>query len=104
MKLKKPVIFEWDTGNKEKNVSKHNVQNSESEEIFFNNPILLEDTCHSQGENRYLAYGVTDKGRYLVISFTLRGEDEEKIRIIMSRDQDKKEREYYKKQKSGVKR
>ena len=43
IKLKKPLIFEWDEGNKEKNVQKHNVQNSETEEIFFNSPIIIED-------------------------------------------------------------
>ncbi len=102
IKLKKPLTFEWDKGNKDKNVSKHSVQNSESEEIFVNNPILLVDITHSQAENRYLAYGVTDKKRQLVISFTLRGESEERIRIISSREQDKKEKELYQKLKSEV--
>ena len=103
IKLKKPLVFEWDKGNKEKNVNKHKVQNSESEEVFFNNPILLEDIFHSQIENRYIAYGVTDKKRQLVITFTLRGNNFEKIRIISARYQDKKEREFYQKLKEGVK-
>jgi uncharacterized DUF497 family protein len=102
VKLKKPFAFEWDKGDKEKNVIKHKIQNSESEEVFVNNPILLIDITHSQAENRYLAYGVTDKKRQLVIAFTLRGENEEKIRIISSREQDKKEKELYQKMKSEV--
>ncbi len=36
LKLKKPLIFEWDIGNKEKNVHKHKVLNGESEEVFVN--------------------------------------------------------------------
>ncbi len=100
--IKKPFVFEWDEGNKEKNVKKHKVQNSESEEIFANDPILLEDIFHSHKEKRYLAYGITDKKRQLTISFTLRGENLDKIRIISSRDQDKKEKELYQKLKKGV--
>ena len=102
-KLKKPLSFEWDKGNKEKNIHKHKVQNSESEEVFLNNPIILIDVTHSQQENRYLALGVTDKKRQLVIAFTLRGKNEEIIRIISSRDQDKKEKVLYNKLKSEVK-
>ena len=103
IKLKKPLVFEWDKGNKDKNVQKHRVQNSESEEVFFNNPILLEDILHSQNENRYIAYGVTDKKRELVITFTLRGNNLEMIRVISARKQDKKERDFYQKLKEGVK-
>ena len=102
VKLKKPLRFEWDKGNKEKNIHKHNVQNSESEEVFLNNPILLIDSTRSQKENRYFAFGITDKKRQLVIAFTLRGKHEEIVRIISSRDQDKKEKEFYQKMKSEV--
>ena|SRR3989338_2817177 len=100
--LKKPLTFDWDEGNKEKNVKKHNVQNNETEEVFFNNPVLLKDKEHSEREERFFAFGYTDKGRQLIISFTLRGEKQEKIRPIMSRDQNKREKEFYQKQKSEV--
>lgn len=99
-KLEKPLSFEWDEGNKDKNVIKHKVQNNETEEVFENEPVIIFDESHSQGEDRYLAYGVSGKGRQLVISFTLRGE-KRYIRPIMSRDQDKKERELYKRMKRG---
>jgi uncharacterized DUF497 family protein len=96
--LSKVIGFEWDKGNKEKNKIKHNVEISESEEVFFNDPIFAYDKVHSQGEDRFLAYGITDNNRLLIISFTIRGEKKNKIRIISSRDQHKKEREYYNKQ------
>lgn len=101
IKLKRPFVFEWDEGNVAKNVQKHNVSNSQSEEVFKNDPVLLEDIWHSQQEKRYLAFGITDKKRQLVLSFTLRGKFLDKIRIISSRDQDKKERELYKSLKRG---
>lgn len=97
--LKKPLVFEWDEGNSEKNVKKHNVENSETEEVFFNDAVIVYDESHAQTEDRYLAYGVTNKGRQLVISFTLREKQEDLIRPIMSRDQDRKERLFYQKQK-----
>jgi uncharacterized protein len=93
----KVIGFEWDKGNKEKNKLKHNVETNESEEIFLNDPIFEYDTSHSQEEDRFLAFGITDKKRLLIISFTIRGNKKDKIRIISSRDQHKKEREYYKK-------
>lgn len=92
--------FEWDSGNKKKSVLKHNVKNSESEEIFSNKPVIAYDKSHSQTEDRYLAYGLTNKQRMLVIAFTLRNL---KIRVISSRNQDKKEREFYEKNKKNTK-
>ena len=103
LKLKKPIRIEWDEGNKEKNVEKHNVQNSETEEIFFNNPIIIEDINYSQEEERYFALGTTDSGRHIIISFTIRGEKHEHIRAIMSRDQYKKESAYELKLRKEVK-
>ncbi len=101
--LNTPLLFDWDQGNKEKNIAKHNVNNSETEDVFFNDAVIIYDESHSQVEDRYLAYGATNKGRQLVISFTLRGEKQELIRPIMSRDQDKKERLYYQNRKRGEK-
>jgi uncharacterized DUF497 family protein len=94
IRLKKPLQFEWNAGNIEKNILKHGVINSETGEIFFNDPVLLTDINHSQGEERYFALGKTDKGRHLIVSFTLRGENLERIRPIMSRDQNIKEKGY----------
>ncbi len=99
IKLNKLLVFEWDKGNKDKNIKKHKVQSSETEEVFLNDPIIMPDRTHSVLEERYFAFGVTEKKRELIISFTLRGENKERIRPIMARDQSKKEREYYKNQK-----
>ncbi len=98
IKIKKPIVFEWDKGNKDKNVKKHKVQNSETEEIFLNDPVIVPDRTHSVQEERYFAFGITNTKRKLIASFTLRGENKEKIRVISARDQNKKEKVYYENQ------
>ena len=85
--------FDWDEGNLDKNWIKHQVSNSECEEIFFNLPLLLsDDPQHSQEEKRHFVLGQTNANRRLFIAFTIR---ENKIRIISARDMSKKEREVY---------
>jgi len=85
--------FDWDEGNFNKNWIKHQVSNSECEEIFFNLPMLLHsDPIHSQTEPRYYVLGQTNAGRRLFIAFTLRGH---KIRVISARDMSKSEKSIY---------
>ena len=85
--------FDWDKGNIEKNLHKHGVQNSECEQIFFNEPlVILTDDEHSFAEERYAAFGRTDNGRMLAVIFTKR---QNLIRIISARDMNKKERIFY---------
>lgn len=91
-----PVLlsFEWDKGNIDKNL-KHNVTDKESEEVFNNKPLeIFKDIKHSDEEQRYTAYGVTNSGKKLMIVFTIR---KQSIRVISTRDQNKKERRVYEK-------
>ncbi len=88
--------FDWDEGNARKN-EKHNVSMAETEQVFFNAPLLvLEDSRHSNQEPRFHALGKSDKNRQLHITFTLR-QTGVKIRIISARDMHKKERAIYEK-------
>ena len=87
------VGFDWDDGNARKN-EKHAVRQSEAEEVFFNQPLLLEDIWHGGKEARYHALGKTHGGRRLHITFTLR-EDGTLIRVIAARDMHRKERSIY---------
>ena len=90
----KITSFDWDEGNSQKNV-KHSVSTAESEQIFFNAPLLvIEDIKHSQSEARFHALGKTDDGRFLHITFTLRN-DGQSIRVISARVMHKKERSIY---------
>jgi uncharacterized protein len=87
------IGFQWDRGNSHKNLVKHNVQNWECEQIFFNKPLLiLEDQAHSIAENRWAAFGKTDSGRLMLVIFTKRGN---LLRVISARDMNRKERKFY---------
>lgn len=91
--------FIWDEHNKEKNWRKHHVKYLECEEVFFNNPLfILEDEKHSQKEPRWFATGITNNKRKLFTVFTIRNKG---IRIISSRDMNKKERIKYEKLKKN---
>jgi len=83
--------FDWDDGNARNN-DKHGVSQSEGEEVFFNQPLLLlEDARHGGQELRYHALGKTHEGRRLHITFTLR-KHSTLIRVISARDMHRKER------------
>lgn len=90
--LHREVAFEWDDGNIHKNWEKHRVAPSECEDVFFNAPILEYDRAHSHHENRYFAYGRTDRNRLLFVVFTARND---KIRVISARDMHRKEKRFY---------
>lgn len=92
--LTRIVGFEWDEGNSRKN-EKHGVTMAETEQVFFNQPLLvLDDAGHSQREPRLHALGRTDDGRALHITLTLR-QSNRLIRVISARDMHRKERALY---------
>jgi uncharacterized protein len=87
--------FQWDAGNTRKSVDKHGVSQSEAEQIFFNEPLLLlDDASHGQTELRFHALGLTDDGRRLHVTFTVRDQGRS-IRIISARDMSRTERTRY---------
>lgn len=85
--------FEWDEGNIEKNWLKHKVTPAECEQVFFNQPLVVQDDMqHSAAEKRFYALGRTDIKRLLFIVFTVR---KNRIRVISARDMSRKERRSY---------
>jgi uncharacterized protein len=85
--------FDWDEGNSDKNWRKHRVSDSECEEVFLNQPLVVRpDQRHSQEERRFYALGQTDRTRELFVVFTIRGG---LIRVISARDMTSKERRIY---------
>jgi len=89
--------FDWDKGNIDKSKQKHGVTAKECEEIFFNQPLLINfDLKHSDKENRFQALGRTDRDRRLFLVFTIRNK---LIRVISARDQSREERKHYEKAK-----
>jgi uncharacterized DUF497 family protein len=86
--------FDWDHGNARKNEA-HGVTMAEAEQVFFNVPLLLlDDARHSISEPRHHALGMSDEGRLLHITFTLRHAGRS-IRVISARDMHRKERSIY---------
>ena len=85
--------FEWDEGNTNKNRLKHNVTTQECEEVFSHKPLIMFfDVDHSSEEDRYKVFGTSIAGRFLTLAVTTRSN---KIRVIMARDQSKKERKSF---------
>ncbi|MDA2922729.1 BrnT family toxin [Patescibacteria group bacterium AH-259-L07] len=108
--LEKPIKFEWDNGNRNKNFTKHGVTDGECEEIFFDaNKKIVKDTYHSNKEPRYILLGKTKLQRPLFVVFTLRKNKNHasqnlvtrsarnSIRVISARDLNKKEKQLYEK-------
>jgi uncharacterized DUF497 family protein len=87
--------FDWDDGNSRKSADKHDVSQAEAESVFFNDPlIVVEDTKHSEREQRFHALGKTTQNRLLHITFTLR-QNRTMVRVISARDMHRKERNAY---------
>ena len=87
------VGFEWDDGNKDKNLTKHGVTIGECEEVFQDEKAQkFPDFLHSQHEERNAILGVTKQGKLLRVSFTVR---RNRIRIISARPVNRKERKLY---------
>ena len=92
--LEQIVGFDRDDGNTRKNADKHDVSQAEAESIFFNDPLIVEDSRHGKGAPRFHALGITAQGRGLHVTFTLR-RDETLIRVISARDMNRRERQRY---------
>ena len=77
--------FDWDEGNSTKCWNR--VSQEEIEYLFHQKDVLITpDIKHSEDEARYLAVGVSCKGRHIFVAFTFRNQQEEiLIRPISSR-------------------
>lgn len=85
--------FEWDEAKASANQSKHGLSFSEATEVFADDySSCVQDPDHSYEENRYLLFGLSSKGKYLVVSFT---EKPNTIRIISARCMTRQERKAY---------
>jgi uncharacterized DUF497 family protein len=85
--------FEWDPRKAALNLAKHGVSFEEAT-TAFRDPLsaTAPDPDHSVGESRFITFGLSAKGRLLVVSHTERGET---IRLISARLATKQERKIY---------
>ena len=85
--------FVWDAKKAAKNLRKHKVSFHESATVFRDTlSVTGFDPDHSIGEQRFVTFGISEKGRLLVVSHT---EDGESIRVISARLATKHERRIY---------
>jgi len=69
------VDFEWDESKADANIRKHGVTFWEATEVFGDElSSVASDPDHSQEEDCFLLFGRSQGGRYLVVSFTERGD------------------------------
>lgn len=87
--------FEWDFGNRSKNLIKHGITVHEAESVFQQIEairVLGEQISPKVNESRFGLFGLTFGLKHVFVCFTIR---ENKIRIIHIRKMNKKERNLY---------
>jgi uncharacterized protein len=84
------IEFDWDEDNIN-HIARHNVTPQEIEELFERNPVEFPDNP-VDGEERFLAYGITAQGRLLTVAYT---ERDGKVRPITAWDMTRQERKDY---------
>jgi uncharacterized DUF497 family protein len=83
--------FQWDDANSSKNWSRHQVSQTEAEQVFLNRPVVVTD-ARPGIEARWFAFGRTDGNRLLAVVFTIRGPV---LRVISARPMSRPERKSY---------
>jgi len=85
--------IEWDPSKAKSNLKKHGISFEEAA-TALNDPMSATgvDPDHSISEDRYITFGLSERGRLLVVSHTEEGDT---IRIISARKASKGERELY---------
>lgn len=83
--------FQWDDANSSKNWTRHEVSQTEAEQVFLNRPVVVTN-AHASHEARWVAFGYTDANRLLTVVFTARGP---LLRVISARPMSRPERNRY---------
>jgi uncharacterized protein len=85
--------FEWDPTKAKANENAHGVSFFEACEVFDDDhSSAVRDPDHSLDEDRHLIFGMSTDGKYLVVSYTERGD---RIRLISAREMTRRERRAY---------
>jgi uncharacterized protein len=85
--------FEWDAAKARENEAKHHVSFAEASEVFGDHHAsVVADPDHSSTEQRYLIFGASGTGKYLVVSYT---ERDDRLRLISARPMTPRERRAY---------
>jgi hypothetical protein len=85
--------FAWDPKKATSNLRDHKVTFEEASSIFGDSlAVTFDDPDHSEGERRLLTFGLSERGRLLVVSHT---ERRGVVRIISARRATRAERRIY---------
>jgi hypothetical protein len=86
--------FIWDTRKDESNIKKHGVSFMEARTVFYDTQFrLLNDETHSQDEERFIAIGVSENIRLLMVCHCYK--ENNLTRIFSAREADKQEKLTY---------
>jgi uncharacterized protein len=86
------MIFEYDPQKAQSNRQKHGVSFAEAELVFFD-PLAIHDVDpDSKSEERFIAIGMANSGRLLVVVYTMRSDS---IRLISARRATRQETKAY---------
>ena len=83
--------FWWDDHNIE-HIANHGVEPYEAEEVIDDDPFIAK-----AGQGKYVAYGQTDAGRYLLVVFAPKSE--QRLRVITARDMTTGEKKRFKRRR-----
>jgi uncharacterized DUF497 family protein len=95
MECQSHFAFEWDFGNRTKNLVKHGITVQEAESVFEQPEairVLGEQISPASNEPRYGILGLTGDLKHVFVCFTIRGAG---IRIVHIRHMNRKERRLY---------
>jgi uncharacterized DUF497 family protein len=86
--------FEWHPLKAERNLKDHRVSFDEAATVF-DDPMQIHfrDDAHSEGEQRFICFGMSDQGRILMIVYTEK--PQETIHLISAREATRRERKSY---------
>lgn len=85
--------FIWDPKKAATNIKKHGVTSEEASTVFLDVPSVTgADPDHSEGEERWLTFGVSKQSNFLAVSHT---DTKENIKIISARPGTKPDRKLY---------
>jgi uncharacterized DUF497 family protein len=86
--------FEWDAGKAAVNLHKHHVSFEDAARVFLDPNRIETYDGRSAGEDRWKTVGMVEPA-LLVVVYTVRGKDEDIIRLISARKADAHERTQY---------
>ena len=90
------IEFDWDASNLS-HIAEHLVTPEEAAQVFENDPVDL-DYEVVEREERWVTVGVTSRGRFLVVVWTIRGSA---IRVVTAFDADRRYQRVYLEQRGN---